>query len=269
MLVKFPKIMGILNATPDSFSDGEGKINYERLFSMAEQMIAHGVDILDIGGESTRPSESVEISADIELSRIMPVIDYLLKNFPNNTISVDTRKSEVADAVLKLGVSIINDISGLQYSKDMVDVVAKHKCGLVIMHSKGITQNMATTPYYDDVTNEVFDFLRAKIDYAKSKGVENIWADVGIGFDKNYSHNLQLLRDHKRFEALGIPLLLGISRKRFIGELLNIATPKDRDCATMLIHSAMYHERYKIDIIRVHNVVLANQMRIINSEILN
>ena len=263
--MQFPKIMGILNVTPDSFSDVDeinvqnDFINIDFIEKKIGQIINDGADIIDVGGESTRPN-SDEVPVEIELARVLPTVKLIKSKFPNFKISIDTRKAEVAEESLKLGVDIINDVSGLQHSPEIAEIVAKYDKELVIMHSKGIPKNMQNNPHYYDVVKEVFDFLREKILYAKAKGVNKIFADVGIGFGKTTAHNIELLRNIKYFENLQTDLLLGISRKRFIGEITEIAEPTERDVATMLIHSLLLNQP-SIKIIRVHNTLLANQLR--------
>jgi len=257
--------MGILNITPDSFSDGD-KINIQNDFinidfieQRIKQLINDGIDIIDIGGESTRP-DSDEIPVEIELARVLPVVKLIKTKFPNLKISIDTRKTEVAEECLKLNADMINDVSGLRYSPEIADIVAKHNKELVIMHSKGIPKTMQNNPQYENIVKEVFDFLDERILFAKSKGVNKIFADVGIGFGKTTAHNIKLLQNIKYFESLETGLLLGISRKRFIGEIAKIDNPSERDTATMLIHSLLL-DQPAIKIIRVHNVFLANQLR--------
>lgn len=263
--MQFPNIMGILNVTPDSFSDGD-KINVQNNFinidfieQKVKQLVNDGVDIIDVGGESTRP-DSEEVPVEVELARVLPTVKLIKTKFPNLKISVDTRKAEVAEESLKLGTDIINDVSGLQYSPEIAEIIAKYDKELVIMHSKGTPKNMQNNPQYDNVVNEVFDFLNEKILYAKEKGVKKIFADVGIGFGKTTAHNIELLRNIKYFENLQTDLLLGISRKRFIGEIAEIVEPIERDTATMLIHSLLLNQP-AIKIIRVHNVLLTKQLR--------
>ncbi|MCL2039924.1 MAG: dihydropteroate synthase [Bacteroidetes bacterium] len=255
----FPKIMAVINVTPDSFSDGNGKLDLNEKISFAEQMINDGADIIDIGGETTKPY-SKSTPANIELDRVLPVLKQIKNKYPNFPVSIDTRKVEVANECLKHNANIINDVSGLQYNPEIAEIVAKYNAKLVIMHSKGNPQNMQNNPFYKDVVEEVFNFLKEKISFAKSKGVEKIIGDIGIGFGKTLEHNLALLKNINRFSLLDVPMLLGISRKRFIGEITEIETPSDRDFATMIYHSLLLKEQ-SISIIRVHNVRLAMQMK--------
>ena len=272
----FPKIMGILNVTPDSFSDGDKMnvqndfINIDFIEQKVKQIINDGADIIDVGGESTRPN-SDEVPIEIELARVLPTVKLIKTKFPNIKISVDTRKAEVVEECLKLGADMFNDVSGLRYSPEIAEIIAKHNAKhnkeieLVIMHSKDTPKNMQNNPQYENVVKEVFDFLSEKILFAKSKGVNKIFADVGIGFGKTTEHNIELLRNIKYFEDLKTDLLLGISRKRFIGEITKIANPAERDVATMLIHSLLLNQTV-IKIIRVHNVSLAMTLREISEK---
>lgn len=254
----FPKIMGIMNVTPDSFSDKGKYFNLDKSIEHCLEMISDGADIIDIGGESTRPG-SESISAEEEINRIVPVVEKLHHLEPNIPISIDTTKSEVAEATLKAGANIINDISGLTFDPELAQVIAKYGAEVVIMHIKGEPRSMQTNPTYNDVVQEVYDFLKKQINYAKSFGIKKIYADIGIGFGKTIEHNFELLRNIDTFNKLDVPLLLGISRKSFIGKTLDIESPSERDSATALLHSLLLTK--KIDIIRVHNVRLHSQLR--------
>jgi len=163
------------------------------------------------------------------------------------------------------GADMINDISGLTFCPEIADIAVKYNKSIVVMHIKGKPRTMQENPVYENCTNEVYDFLKERIDFAKSRGVKNIIADIGIGFGKTLEHNLELLRNHNVFTKLGVPLLLGISRKRFIGSLLSIDNPKDRDLGTVIIHALLLNK--KIDIIRVHNVQLINNLKILHQSL--
>jgi dihydropteroate synthase len=259
------KIMGILNVTPDSFSDGGDFLNIQDAMNHVEDMINNGADIIDVGGESTRPN-SEEITAQEEILRAIPVIEEIHRNFPDITISIDTTKYAVALAALDNGATIVNDISGLGNDPKIAELVARFNAGLIIMHIQGNPKTMQLNPQYNNVVEEVFISLKSKIGLARRIGAENIWADVGIGFGKTLEHNLELLRNLDYFHKLDVPLALGISRKAFIGKILNIDDAKQRDVATALLHSLLINKN--IDIIRVHNVKYLNQLRILN-EIIN
>lgn len=252
------QIMGILNVTPDSFSDGGEHSVVQSAVEYACEMLACGADIIDIGGESTRPGSQC-VPDDEEIARVVPVIEKLKKLHTDVVISVDTRKAAVAEASLAAGADIINDVSGLTWQPEIAEIVAKFGKGLVIMHAIGTPENMQDNPEYGDVVAEVTEFLQTQIDLARRAGVKQIIGDVGIGFGKTLEHNLELLRRHSEFARLNVPMLLGISRKSFIGKLFNIKDPKLRDEQTALIHSLMMSR--KVDIIRVHNVELHAQLR--------
>ncbi len=254
----FPKIMGVLNVTPDSFSDGGWYYNPEEAIDHALKMIESDVDIIDIGGESTRPGAE-PVSIEEELKRVIPVIKGIRLANKGIKISIDTQKYEVAKAAIEEGANIINDVSALDNDIRIAELAATNDLELILMHKKGTPKDMQNNPMYNDVVEEVFNELKRKINLANSYGVNKIIADVGIGFGKTVEHNLKLLKYHSRFEQLGVPLLLGISRKSFIGKILEINEPKDRDCATALLHSLLLYQ--KIDIIRVHNVDLLLQLK--------
>ncbi len=250
---KFPEIMGILNITPDSFSDGGDFIDPEDAYNHAISLHRAGADIIDIGGESSRPG-AVPVSTQQEIDRVVPVIEKLKNEFNHLTVSVDTTKFEVAELAVKAGADIINDISGLEADVRLAELAAGHRKALILMHMQGTPQVMQDAPHYDNVVEGVFNSLEAKIALARQWGVESIIADVGIGFGKTAGQNLILLNNLSRFKDLGVPLLLGISRKSFIGKTLGIETPSERDMATALIHSLL--PGFGGDIIRVHNVEL-------------
>lgn len=214
-------VMGILNVTPDSFSDGGRFLDSKMAVARALEMADEGADIIDIGGESTRPG-SKDISRDEELDRILPVIEAVSKKI-DTTISVDTRKSEVAEAALKAGAGIVNDISGLRCDEDMARVVARHNAGLIVMHMKGTPQDMQDKPAYKNLIHEIICSLKESLRLAKDAGVaeENIIIDPGIGFGKTVKHNLQILNRLNEFKILGRPVCIGTSRKSFIGKILD------------------------------------------------
>ncbi len=261
----FPQIMGIINVTPDSFSDGGDNFTTESAYNKVIKMVENGADIIDIGGESTRPGAN-EVSTEEEIRRVIPLIKKVKATYPNLPISIDTTKAEVALEATINGANIINDISGLTFSPEIADIATKYNISIVLMHIKGKPRTMQESPTYQNCTEEVFDFLKERINYAKSRGVKNIIADIGIGFGKTTVHNLELIRNLNVFKSLGVPLLLGISRKRFIGELLGIDNPKDRDYATALIHALLLNKN--IDIIRVHNVKLLSDLKKLNQSLL-
>lgn len=249
---EFPLIMGILNATPDSFSDGGDFFSEGAAVERAFEMLEKGADIIDIGGESTRPgADSVEIKEEIRRTR--SVIEAVVKEKPNVIISIDTSKFEVAEAAIDAGASIINDVSGLEFDKRLAGLAAESGAGLVIMHMKGSPRTMQLNPVYENVIDEIFEFLKEKIDFAREAGVASIICDPGVGFGKTLEHNIAILRNLEKFYELGTPILLGVSRKSFIDKIFNIPNPKGRDLHTALIHSLLLQSN-ALDIIRVHNI---------------
>ncbi len=213
-----PLVMGIVNVTPDSFSDGGHFLRWERAVEHGLALVAEGADLLDIGGESTRPGAE-PVSAAEERARVLPVIRALAGEV-DVPLSIDTRKPEVAAAALAAGAVWVNDVGGLR-DRDMGRVVAEHAAGICIMHMQGEPRTMQEAPHYEDVVTEVVDFLRRRVERALEAGIEAeaIWVDPGIGFGKNLQHNLELLHSLDRLAALGYPVLIGASRKRFIGEI--------------------------------------------------
>ncbi len=218
-------IMGILNVTPDSFSDGGLFIDRKRAVEHAISMVESGADIIDIGGESTRPGSS-PVTLNEELKRTIPVIETLSDHI-KVPISIDTYKAEVAKMALSAGASIVNDISGLRFDPEMAYFIARKRVPVVIMHIQGTPKNMQKNPFYDDLIREVIIFLRDSIEIAKIAGIKEdmVIIDPGIGFGKTMDHNLQLIKHLGRFKELKRPLLIGTSRKTFIGHILgNIST---------------------------------------------
>lgn len=213
-------VMGILNITPDSFSDGGLFFNAESAVKQALRMQEEGADIIDIGGESTRPGAE-KISVKEEIRRIVPVIEALVKEV-SVPISVDTYKSAVAEAAISAGTSIINDISGLRFDSKMAVIAARHSVPVVIMHIKGTPKNMQQNPVYNALIPEIIDYLYGSIEIAREAGIPDnmIIIDPGIGFGKTVEHNLEIIRRLKEFEGFEKPVLLGPSRKAFIGKIL-------------------------------------------------
>ena len=243
--------MGILNVTPDSFSDGGRFLILKRAYKRALQMEKEGADIIDIGGESTRPG-SLSVSVDEEIRRVLPVIKKL-KGKLTIPISIDTTKYEVAEAALSEGASIVNDISGLRVSCDMALLCAKYKAALIIMHMKGSPGSMQREPVYKDILKEIKSFLTDSADIARASGLkkENIVLDPGIGFGKTLTHNLKILNKIAYFKQIGYPILIGLSRKSFISKLLKVDL-KNRLIATVAANALVVYTG--ADIIRVHDV---------------
>ena len=244
-------IMGILNVTPDSFSDGGEYFDTNRAVERGIQMAEEGADIIDIGAESTRPGAE-PISTDAELKRLLPVLEQLLKTI-DVPISVDTYKSEVAESALRAGAHIINDISGLRFDPAMKDVVARFDAPIIIMHIKGEPKNMQIDPYYEDVMIEISDYLAESIRLASLAGIkkENIVVDPGIGFGKRLEDNYEIIRRLSELKRLGCPILLGPSRKSFLGKILNLP-PAERLEGTMA--AVAIGIQNGADIVRVHDV---------------
>ena len=232
-----PVVMGILNVTPDSFSDGGRFDDPSRAIEQAALMIAEGADIIDVGGESTRPQGAKPVSAAEERARVVPVIRAIAERFPQTTISIDTVKSETAEAALGAGARIVNDVSGFRLDPRMAAVCARERCGVVLMHSRGDVADMATFQHavYDDVVSAVSDELRASLDVALESGIDAsaIVLDPGLGFAKRSEHSLAMIAALPRLAALGQPILLGASRKRFVGELTGVRDPGARQFGTV------------------------------------
>lgn len=249
-------IMGVLNVTPDSFSDGGRYFSREQAIKQALELVADGADIIDIGGESTRPyAEKVSLTQEIE--RVIPLIEELSRII-NVPISIDTYKAKVAEAAVKAGASIINDISALRFDPEMVSVVKASGIPLIIMHMKGTPGNMQDNPVYNDLMGEIISFFHDAIERAVKNGIpkDMIILDPGIGFGKSFDHNLMIIRNLKKLEDIGLPVLLGSSRKAFIGKILG-KTPEERDTGTMATVAAGILNGAHI--VRVHNVKMAKE----------
>jgi dihydropteroate synthase len=211
--------MGVLNVTPDSFSDGGSFLEPGAALAHAQRMAADGADLIDVGGESTRPGAQ-PVSLDEELGRVMPVLERLASG-GGPPLSIDTSKARVAEAAIQAGVKFVNDVTALRGDPDMAGVVAESGAELCLMHMKGEPRTMQDAPRYDDVVSEVTGFLEERLAFAVREGIaeERVWLDPGIGFGKALEHNLELLRRLGEVVALGRPVLVGVSRKRFIGAL--------------------------------------------------
>lgn len=250
-----PLIMGILNVTPDSFSDGGKYVDKDFAAAHAIRMCEDGADIIDIGGESTRPG-SDPVSTENEIERTIPVINRIKKEKPEVLISIDTTKSEVANKAFESGASFVNDISGLTYDKNMLSIVKNYDAGLILMHIKGTPKDMQENPVYDDLISEIYDFLYKQSLSAAKKGLNKIIVDPGIGFGKTVEHNFELLKRLGDFKSLGYPIMIGLSRKSFIGKTLDLKID-ERDIPTAVLESLAVHNSARI--IRTHNVKLAAQ----------
>jgi len=233
-----PVVLGIVNVTPDSFSDGGDFFLPADALAHAEQLVAAGADVLDVGGESTRPQGASAVPAAEELRRVLPVVRALRERFPALPISVDTVKADVAAAAIDAGASIVNDVSGLRLDPGIGDVCAASGAGLILMHSRGTVRDMATyahAEYGSDVTGAVVSELAAQVATARSAGVDPsaIVLDPGVGFSKRTEHSLTVLAELPRIVALGYPVLVGVSRKRFIGEITGVRVAADRVLGTV------------------------------------
>ncbi|OPZ79585.1 MAG: Dihydropteroate synthase [Actinobacteria bacterium ADurb.Bin444] len=247
-----PMVMGVLNVTPDSFSDGGDYFDADAAIARAWEMVEEGADLIDVGAESTRPwSEGVGVEE--ELSRLLPVLRALGGELPV-PISVDTSKAAVASAALDAGARIINDITALRADPEMVAVVRDAGCPVILAHMKGTPGTMQEHPEYDNVVEEVYAFLAERLNWAVDQGVAeaNLLVDPGIGFGKSTEHNLALLRQLRGLRCLGRPVVLGASRKAFLGRLLGIEEPKERSVGTLVTTALAALEA--VDIVRVHNV---------------
>ena len=242
-------VMGILNVTPDSFSDGGRYLDIERAMMHGQKLVEEGADFIDIGGESTRPgSESVTIEEEIR--RVIPVIEALAKII-HVPISIDTCKSDVADAALQAGATLVNDISAMTSDVKMASVAAKYQASVVLMHMQGTPKTMQMNPSYKNVTEDVKQFLLERVKAAVDAGIRQIIIDPGIGFGKKFEHNIQLLKELQLLTSLGYPLLVGVSRKSFLGTILNVP-PDDRIEGTAAAVTASIMNG--ANIIRVHDV---------------
>jgi dihydropteroate synthase len=244
--------MGILNLTPDSFSDGGHFTQKKALSAQIKNMLASGADFIDVGGESTRPYAE-PVSEDEELRRVLPAIACIRALDRSIPISIDTTKAEVARQALEAGADIINDVSALRFDSAMIRVAIAHEAPVILMHMRKTPKDMQDEPVYDDVIQEIRDFLVERITWATEQGIdrERIIVDPGLGFGKTVAHNLTILKHLDAFKSLGCPLLIGHSRKGFIGSLLSLKTA-ERDLATALI--SFHCATHGADILRVHEV---------------
>ncbi len=250
-------IMGVLNVTPDSFSDGNHFFTYEKALNQARRLVSEGADILDIGGESTRPG-AARVAENEELNRVLPVIETLRREFPDLPISIDTYKSRVAIAALNAGADIINDISAFNFDSNMANVVASTEAYACLMHIQGTPNAMQKDPVYSDLFADICHYFEKSINLAIKAGVkiEKLMLDPGIGFGKTLEHNLLLLKHLKDFTGFGLPLLIGTSRKSFIGKLTD--EPVDQRLSASLATAAQALTN-GANIVRVHDVAATKQ----------
>ena len=262
---KIPNILGVLNLTPDSFSDG-GKFNTKKKgINHAIKLYKEGADLIDVGGESTRPG-SKEVNKEDEWNRINDILKFIVKKIP---ISLDTRKSEIMKNGIKVGVKLINDVSGLSFDPETINILKKYKIPFVIQHTLGTPENMQKNPKYKNELLDIYDFFEEKIKLLRSKGIKhkNIILDPGIGFGKKLKHNMNLIRRVSIFHSLGFPILVGNSRKRFIKDI-----SKKNDSYTRIggtISSSLYLMMQGVQILRIHDVNEVMQAIKVFKEIIN
>jgi len=259
-------IMGILNVTPDSFSDGGKYLEKNNAINHALAMIDNGADIIDVGGESTRPF-SDPVSLDEEISRVIPVIEGIRKE-SDVCISIDTTKSEVATAALNSGASLINDVSAMEVDPLMIDVALKFDCPIIIMHMKGTPKSMQDNPQYESLISDIKDYLQERVDFIVSKGINSkkIVIDPGIGFGKTVENNFEIINNLNHFTKMGFPVMLGASRKSFIGISLDLPE-EDRLEGSLAANIIGLQNGAKI--FRVHDVTETNKAFVIANKIFN
>lgn len=259
-------IMGILNVTPDSFSDGGSFFEKDAAIGHGLQMVSDGADIIDVGGESTRPG-AMDVSVQEELDRVMPVIEGLVKKI-DKPVSIDTRKSDVARAAIKAGAVMINDVSGLNYDPALASIAAESGATIIIMHTKGNPRDMQRDPKYKNLIIEIKKALKKAATVAAHAGVskERIVIDPGIGFGKTVEHNLRILAGLDEFKELGYPVCVGVSRKSFIGKVLNCPDPADRLAGTLAANVVAIMNG--ANILRVHDVKESRRAAILTDAII-
>ena len=252
-----PVLMGILNVTPDSFSDGGRYDSRQAAVARAQEMVAQGADILDVGGESTRPG-ALEVEAEVEIDRIVPVIE-AARSLQTVPISIDTRKSAVAAAAHSAGANLVNDVSGFTFDPALAVLCRDRHLPVIVMHAQGVPQTMQAAPHYEDVVLDVYDFLETQIADLVRLGIprEQIIADPGIGFGKNLSHNIKLLNRLSVFHGLGVPVMLGASRKGFIRVIAQSKDANDRMPGSVAVGLAALAQG--VQILRVHDVAATRQ----------
>ena len=260
-----PKVMGILNITPDSFYDGGKFKDDQKIKNHINKMINDGMDILDIGGYSSRPGAS-EVSISEELERVIPTLIFIKKNFKNLIISIDTFRSEVAKASLIEGADIINDISAGVYDSKMMDVISKFNCPYILMHMKGNPRNMQNSPKYKHTAVEIIQFLAERIKVARKKNIVDIIVDPGFGFGKTVEHNFEILNNLENFKALDAPLLTGFSRKSMIFKTLKTTSDEALNGTSSLNTIALMKGA---NILRVHDVKEAKECIILYEKTIN
>ena len=263
-----PQIVGVLNVTPDSFSDGGLFFDHSKAYDQTNLMISSGATIIDIGGESTRPGSKV-VNEKEEWNRIKNIIIKIKKNFPKIPLSLDTRKSYVMKKGIESGVNIINDISGLNFDEKSFGIISSKKIPFILHHMQGTPDTMQKNPKYEDALLDIYDFFEEKINFCIKKNFKKqfIVIDPGIGFGKNLEHNLRIMSKISTFHSLGCPILIGTSRKRFIEHIVTKFDTPDRTGGTLA--SVLYGLLQGVQLFRVHNVKEINQGILVFNKILN
>jgi dihydropteroate synthase len=256
-------IMGILNVTPDSFSDGGRYVDAGNAVDHALKMIEDGADFIDIGGESTRPG-SAPLPAGEEIRRVIPVIEKLSSEC-DTPISIDTYKSEVAEAALDAGAIIVNDITGLHHDEGMPEIIAKYSASAILMHIKGTPKTMQVNPQYDNVVEEIISYLRKSIAFAQSACIDQIIVDPGIGFGKTLEHNLLIIQQLKKFQQLNCPVMVGPSRKSFIGTILDLPVEERLEGTAAVVAASIMNGA---NIVRVHDVKEMKRVAMVTDRII-
>lgn len=253
-----PYLVGVLNITPDSFSDGGLYLSRDAALRRTEDLIEAGADIIDVGGESTRPFAR-PVPVEEELRRVIPVIEAIRNRFEEIPLSVDTYKAKVAEEALLAGADIVNDISAMRFDPEMAKVVARNKAPVILMHMKGTPQTMQVDPTYEDVLQEIKNFFEERVSFAEENGIgrEKIILDPGIGFGKRFEDNLKIIKQVEYFKTLRLPVMLGPSRKSFLGQIVG-KEAAERDPATMAV--VAYATLKGVDLLRVHNVSMAKDV---------
>jgi dihydropteroate synthase len=248
------KIMGIINSTPDSFYEGSRTYSNEMAIGKAMKMIEEGASFIDVGGESTRPG-AIPISVEEEIKRVVPVIEGIKRANKDILISIDTYRSIVAEEAINAGADIINDISSMTFDENMAAVAFKYNVPIILMHIKGTPRDMQKNPVYKNVIEDVTIFFKERINFALTKGIDEnkIILDPGIGFGKLYEHNIELIKNINEFKILNMPILLGASRKSFIGTAIGMTSPEERLEGTIAV--TCYAALNGVEIVRVHDVL--------------
>jgi dihydropteroate synthase len=255
LTVDKPLVMGVINVTPDSFYPGSRRSGTDEILRSAELMLNDGADIIDIGGQSTRPGSEL-FSVDEELSRAIEPVEAIQKNFPQSFISIDTFYSKVAKEAVEAGACIVNDISAGNMDEMMIPTIASLQVPYVLMHMQGVPQTMQQNPQYENVVEEVFDFFQQKITTLRKAGIKDIIIDPGFGFGKTIAHNFELLRNLQAFKELNLPLLAGVSRKSFVYRSIGVTSENALTGTIVLNTIALLNGT---DILRVHDVKEAKQ----------